>query len=153
MEKYSYSKFDGLLIRVGYVDNCLTSLERVYEPGEDQPSDFSEKVFSELHEYFSGTRRSFDIPFKVDGTAFQKKVWKALLDIPYGETRSYRQIAETVGCPKAFRAVGGANHANPICIIIPCHRVVNADGKLGGYDGGLDMKKILLEIERKNYNV
>lgn len=152
MEKYSYRGFAGLIIRVGYEGEYLTSLERVGEAGEDQPSELTERVFAELGEYFAGKRKEFDIPYKVDGTEFQKKVWKALCDIPYGETRSYREIAEAVGNPKAFRAVGGANHVNRVCVIIPCHRVVNADGGLGGYGGGLDMKKILLKIESENKN-
>ena len=132
MEKYSYRGFAGLLIRVGYEGEYLTSLERVGEAGEDQPSELTERVFAELGEYFAGKRKEFDIP--------------------YGETRSYREIAGAVGSPKAFRAVGGANHMNRICVIIPCHRVVNADGGLGGYGGGLDMKKILLKIESENKN-
>ena len=101
----------------------------------------------QLFEYFSGRRRVFNLPLSPSGTGFQHKVWKALRDIPYGETRSYRDIAEAVDSPLACRAVGGANHANPIMIVIPCHRVIAADKTLGGYGGGLDMKKTLLRLE------
>lgn len=104
----------------------------------------------QLEEYFKGERREFSLPLKVDGTEFRKKVWNALLEIPYGSTCSYKELAEAVNNPKAVRAVGGANHNNPISIIIPCHRVIGADGSLTGYGGGLEVKKYLLELEEKN---
>jgi methylated-DNA-[protein]-cysteine S-methyltransferase len=104
-------------------------------------------AIKELREYFNGERREFTIPLDLRGTDFQKKCWRALLKIPYGKTRSYAQIAKTVGCPQGFRAVGMANHDNPVPIIVPCHRVLNSDGKLGGYGGGLDVKRKLLELE------
>jgi len=103
---------------------------------------------AQLLEYFTGARRSFDLPLDSYGTSFQKTVWKALQDIPYGETRSYKQVAQAIGNPKACRAVGMANNKNPIWIIIPCHRVIGADGSLTGYGGGLDMKKRLLLLEK-----
>ena len=106
-----------------------------------------EKAAKELKEYFQGKRREFDLPLSVKGTAFQMKVWRALQEIPYGETRSYGEIAEAIGKPKAARAVGMANNRNPVSIIIPCHRVIGADGKLVGYGGGLDAKEYLLELE------
>ena len=98
-------------------------------------------------EYLAGKRRVFDLPLAPRGTEFYRSVWRALEAIPYGETRSYRDIAQAVGRPKAVRAVGQANHNNPIPIIIPCHRVVGANGSLTGYGGGLDMKKHLLRLE------
>jgi methylated-DNA-[protein]-cysteine S-methyltransferase len=101
----------------------------------------------QLYEYLEGKRKVFDIPLALEGTPFQKMVWKALQDIPYGETRSYRDIAESIGRPKACRAVGMANNKNPIAIIVPCHRVIGADGKLVGYGGGLDKKEKLLAME------
>ena len=104
----------------------------------------------QLNEYFAGQRRQFDLPLDFEGTAFQQKVWQALLSIPFGETRSYKQIAEQIGHAKAMRAVGAANGKNPISIIAPCHRVVGANGKLVGFAGGLENKSILLEIERSN---
>lgn len=102
----------------------------------------------ELDEYFSGERQSFDLPLCAKGTDFQKKVWAALCEIPYGETRTYGEVAAAVGSPKAARAVGLANNRNPIAVIVPCHRVVGSNGKLVGYAGGLDKKEFLLELER-----
>lgn len=102
----------------------------------------------QLAEYFAGTRQQFDLPLDFEGTDFQKQVWQALLQIPYGETRSYKQIAEQMGNPKAVRAVGAANGKNPISIIAPCHRVIGASGKLVGFAGGLDNKQILLKLEQ-----
>jgi O-6-methylguanine DNA methyltransferase len=105
---------------------------------------------AELEEYFSGRRRRFDMPLDLRGTEFQKRCWQALLDIPYGETRTYAEIARAIGRPQAFRAVGMANHSNPIAIVVPCHRVIASDGTLCGYGGGLNLKAKLLELERGN---
>lgn len=105
---------------------------------------------NQLKEYFAGERKKFSLPLQPEGTPFQKKVWDALLTIPYGETRSYKEIAIQIGNEKACRAVGMANHNNPVGIVIPCHRVVGSSGKLTGYAGGLDKKEYLLELERKN---
>ena len=113
-------------------------------------SKISEKAYMELKEYFAGKRKTFDIPIKLIGTEFQKKVWKELLKIPYGKTVSYKDIAISIDNPKACRAIGMANHNNPILIIVPCHRVVNENGNLGGYALGLDIKRKLLEIEKNN---
>lgn len=104
-------------------------------------------VVRELEEYFAGERREFTVPLDLRGTDFQKKCWRALLKIPYGKTKSYAEIARAVGCPKGFRAVGMANHDNPVPIIVPCHRVLASDGTLGGYGGGLEVKQKLLELE------
>ena len=104
----------------------------------------------QLTEYFAGKRQQFDLPLDFEGTEFQQKVWQALLTIPFGETRSYRDIAEQIGNVKAVRAVGAANGKNPISIIAPCHRVVGASGKLVGFAGGLDNKEILLKIEQNH---
>ena len=103
----------------------------------------------QIDEFFAGERKAFDLPLAPMGTEFQKKVWAALEEIPYGETRTYGEIAAAVGNPKAARAVGMANNKNPIAIIIPCHRVVGANGKLVGYAGGMERKMFLLELERK----
>ncbi|MDM1493533.1 methylated-DNA--[protein]-cysteine S-methyltransferase [Acinetobacter indicus] len=103
----------------------------------------------QLNEYFQGQRQTFELPLDFEGTEFQKKVWQALLNIPFGETRSYRQIAEQVGSPNAVRAVGAANGQNPISIIAPCHRVIGSGGKLVGFAGGLDNKEILLKLEQQ----
>ena len=102
----------------------------------------------ELDEYFRGERKAFTLPLAPHGTPFQQKCWQALLDIPYGQTRSYQQQAQAVGNAKACRAVGMANHRNPLPIVIPCHRVVGKDGKLTGYAGGLSIKETLLTLER-----
>ena len=113
-----------------------------------QDSAFIE-VIDQLNSYFAGERTTFDLPLVLEGTAFQKKVWTALQEIPYGETISYKELAETVGTPKAVRAVGAANGANPIPIIIPCHRVIGNDGSLTGFGGGLPLKRKLLELESR----
>jgi O-6-methylguanine DNA methyltransferase len=102
----------------------------------------------QLDEYFAGQRREFSIPLDLRGTDFQLQCWRALLDIPYGETRSYRDLAQVIGHPNAFRAVGMSNNRNPIAIVVPCHRVIAADGSLCGYGGGLDIKRKLLDLER-----
>jgi methylated-DNA-[protein]-cysteine S-methyltransferase len=101
----------------------------------------------ELEEYFAGERRTFTIPLDLRGTDFQKQCWHQLLRIPYGKTRSYAQVAQAVGRPNAYRAVGQANHYNPIAIIVPCHRVLAAGTMLGGYGGGLPTKALLLRLE------
>ena len=102
---------------------------------------------SQLDEYFAGKRRAFDIPLDLRGTEFQNRCWQELLKIPYGETRSYADIARGIGKPSAVRAVGLANGQNPIAIIVPCHRVIGSDGSLTGYGGGLEVKRRLLELE------
>lgn len=107
------------------------------------------RTITELNEYFAGQRKEFDLPLAPIGTAFQQKVWQALQTIPYGETKSYKDIAEAVESPKGFRAVGMANNKNHIAIIIPCHRVIGTNNKLVGYAGGLDVKEKLLALEEK----
>ena len=107
------------------------------------------QVQEQLSEYFDGKRQIFTIPSKPYGTEFQKKAWKALEKIPYGETRSYQEEATMIGNPKSVRAIGGANHNNPIVIIIPCHRVIGKSGKLVGYGGGIERKIWLLDHEKK----
>lgn len=101
----------------------------------------------ELEEYFAGKRTVFEVPLCLRGTPFQKKVWEALRQIPYGETRSYQEVAVMAGNPKACRAVGMANNRNPVSIIVPCHRVIGKNGSLTGYGGGLDVKTYLLKLE------
>ncbi|AGF54449.1 methylated-DNA--[protein]-cysteine S-methyltransferase [Clostridium saccharoperbutylacetonicum] len=108
------------------------------------------EIVKQLDEYFDGTRKVFDLPIEPEGTEFQKKVWKALIEIPYGETKSYGEIAKIIGNDKAARAVGMANNKNPIAIIIPCHRVIGANGNLVGYAGGLELKEKLLELEKRS---
>ncbi len=115
---------------------------------------FNEKPLAnacrQLREYFAGERREFDLPLQLSGTEFQVSVLEALLDIPYGETTSYGEIARRIGRPRAVRAVGAANGRNPIPIIVPCHRVIGYDGDLTGFGGGLDTKEALLRLEAEN---
>ena len=106
------------------------------------------EAMRQLREYFAGNRATFDLPLAPKGTAFQRSVWRQLQEIPYGETISYGELARRVGNPKASRAVGSANGANPIPIVIPCHRVINKNGRLGGYGGGLWRKQFLLKLEQ-----
>lgn len=149
--KYGFYHTKALgYLRIGYCDEVVLSIQRVKQIDEkDIHSALSDKVFIQLQEYLSGKRKSFEFPYELHGTPFQKKVWNALCEIPYGETRTYGEIAKAVGNPKACRAVGMANHNNPMTIVVPCHRVIGANGKLTGYGGGLDMKEYLLELEKK----
>jgi methylated-DNA-[protein]-cysteine S-methyltransferase len=112
--------------------------------------EFFREAARQLEAYFSGRLESFDLKLAPEGTDFQKSVWKALCEIPYGETRTYKEIAVSIGKPRAYRAVGLANNRNPIAIIIPCHRVIGSDGKLTGYASGLDVKEFLLKLEKIN---
>ncbi|HEV3305887.1 MAG TPA: methylated-DNA--[protein]-cysteine S-methyltransferase [Candidatus Sulfotelmatobacter sp.] len=113
----------------------------------EESSRAMQPYLTELEEYFAGTRRAFDFPLDLRGTDFQLACWRALLAIPYGETRSYADIARAVGRPQGFRAVGMANNRNPVAIVVPCHRVIASDGTLCGYGGGLEVKRKLLELE------
>jgi methylated-DNA-[protein]-cysteine S-methyltransferase len=108
------------------------------------------RAAAQFDEYFEGKRKKFDLPLALHGTEFQVKVWKALQKIPYGKTASYADIAAEIGNPSACRAVGMANNRNPIVIVVPCHRVIGKDGGLTGYGGGLDLKKKLLDLEKKH---
>jgi methylated-DNA-[protein]-cysteine S-methyltransferase len=114
----------------------------------ERNDDVLEKTRKQVDEYFNGNRKEFDVPLLMIGTDFQRRVWKALIRIPYGATSTYGRIAEDIGIPKAVRAVGGAAGANPISIIIPCHRVIGSNGGLVGYGGGLHLKKWLLRLEQ-----
>ena len=117
------------------------------DPGWTHDDTAFDDVHTQLDEYFAGDRREFDLPLHPSGTPFQQRVWRALCEIPYGETTSYSETAATIGAPTAIRAVGHANGQNPIPIIVPCHRVVGANGSLTGYGGGLDAKRWLLGHE------
>ncbi|MGH3970782.1 MAG: methylated-DNA--[protein]-cysteine S-methyltransferase [Mycobacterium sp.] len=143
----------GLLTLAGQ-GQVLTNLRMVDQTYEPNRADWvrDERAFGEavdqLGEYFSGERTDFDLELSMAGTEFQRRVWRALTTIPYGETRSYGEIAGQIGAPGAARAVGLANGHNPIAIIVPCHRVIGASGSLTGYGGGLDRKRSLLELEK-----
>lgn len=135
---------DGAIVEIEFANGD----DKVEIPAEEANRELLDLAYRQLDEYTMGRRRSFDFPIKVEGTEFQKKVWNALKTIPYGETRTYKEIAKLIGNPKAVRAVGGANNKNKLPIVIPCHRVIGASGKLVGYAGGLDIKEKLLNVER-----
>lgn len=138
-------------LKIEYDSDAITGITSAKNEKEQGiRSELSDKTSLQLEEYFDGKRKEFDISIKLIGTEFQKKVWNELLKIPYGETVSYKDIAINTGSPKACRAVGMANHNNPILIIVPCHRVINENKKLGGYALGLDLKRRLLELEKEN---
>ena len=133
-------------------EGAITGLcygRRPPEDGEEGESPLSRRCREQLEEYFAGKRKTFDLPLDPAGTPFQRAVWQALRAIPYGQTCSYADIAARIGRPKACRAVGMANHRNPIAILIPCHRVIGKKGSLTGYAGGLEIKERLLELERE----
>lgn len=135
----------------GSVLTHLRMVDQTYEPSRagwsPNPQAFGEAV-EQLAAYFAGERTDFDFEFHLHGSEFQRRVWKALLTVPYGETRSYGRIAEQIGAPGSARAVGLANGHNPIAIVVPCHRVIGANGTLTGYGGGLQRKRALLDLEK-----
>lgn len=128
--------------------NFLKGKKRIEIPADwIENKEFFREAARQLEDYFSGKLQSFDLELAPEGTGFQMSVWKALCEIPYGETRTYKDIAISIGKPRAYRAVGLANNRNPIAIIIPCHRVIGSDGKFTGYASGLDIKEFLLRLE------
>jgi methylated-DNA-[protein]-cysteine S-methyltransferase len=163
MEKVYYSSFNSPFLKKVFVASTekgvcrvdfLTSEEAFLRKlSKNFPEDIirddrkNQKILSQLMKYLKGELRRFDCPLDMQGTSFEKKVWSALKRIPYGKTQSYKDIAKSVGHPKAFRAVGNANGSNPMPLIIPCHRVIASDGGLGGYGHGLKIKKQLLALE------
>jgi methylated-DNA-[protein]-cysteine S-methyltransferase len=145
------------LIEIEADDEYITSIRLIKSsdktPPVNNPDELSPHVrqcVAELAEYFTGTRTDFTVPLKQNGTDFQQKVWQQLLKIPYGTTISYIEMARRLGNSKLTRAVGGANHRNKLWIVVPCHRVIGADGSLTGYGGGLDCKQWLLQHEAGN---
>jgi methylated-DNA-[protein]-cysteine S-methyltransferase len=150
--------FKTTIGQIGFVENG-EAITNVFFRSEKKPPDTIERntpllrsAVRQIKEYLDAQRTEFDLPLQPDGTEFQLSVWDALQKIPYGEVRSYRDIAEQIGHPKAYRAVGMANHRNPIVIIIPCHRVIGADGSFTGYGGGIKLKQKLLDLEKNNNN-
>jgi methylated-DNA-[protein]-cysteine S-methyltransferase len=148
---YSMKLMKKINIGIAEENNAITG---VYF-GADIPPGFIKaetplikKAAAQIKEYLNGKRKKFSLPLAMRGTEFQMDVWRALQSIPYGETRSYKEIAEQANRPKAVRAVGMANHCNPISIIVPCHRVIGRDGSQTGYGGGLPLKRYLLELEQ-----
>ena len=134
-------------------DGALLAISMKFcQEGIEQETPIIKEAFRQISEYLKGERKVFDLPLRMKGTDFQKRVWTALLDIPYGETRSYRQIAVAIDNPKGMRAVGMANNRNPLLIVVPCHRVIGANGSLVGYGEGLEMKEFLLRLESSSLN-
>ncbi|KKF99461.1 methylated-DNA--[protein]-cysteine S-methyltransferase [Methanosarcina mazei] len=131
--------------------NIRKGKKKIEVPDDWQENkEFFSEISGQFEAYFAGQLKSFDVKLAPEGTEFQKSVWRALCEIPYGETRTYKEIAISVGKPKAYRAVGLANNRNPISIIVPCHRVIGTNGKLIGYASGLDVKEFLLRLEENN---
>jgi len=158
METFYYAQIDSPIgqLNLGVSEIGLVALEfdrGHFPPIKDEKTSWKESAqrikpyARELKEYFSGKRRDFTFALDLRGTPFQMQCWRALLAIPYGETRTYADIARAIKNPQAFRAVGLANNRNPIAILVPCHRVIASDGTLCGYGGGLDVKRRLLELE------
>lgn len=148
MKYYYRTKIDDYYFTIGQEGNyiiCVT-LEDLKLDGIIEKTDLIAKTIKELEEYFEGKRKNFDIPVKLKGTDFQKRVWQEMMNIPYGKVLSYGELAEKVGSPKAARAIGSVCHNNKILIFVPCHRVV-AKNSLGGFGCGIDMKVKLLELE------
>ena len=143
--KIAVAEENGAITHVCF---CGKKSEKLLAGFSHSETPLIQKAASQLREYFDGKRTAFDLPLALCGTDFQNAVWKALQTIPYGQTRSYKDIALLVGSPKAYRAVGMANNRNPIAIIVPCHRVVGSDGSLTGYAGGLAVKERLLALEK-----
>ncbi|GHU52350.1 methylated-DNA--protein-cysteine methyltransferase [Clostridia bacterium] len=127
----------------------LSWFEEINKICEKSADKFTDEAARQLEQYFAGKRKVFELPLHMSGTSFQKSVWDALRGIPYGRTVTYKHIAKAVGNEKASRAVGGANHNNPVWIIVPCHRVVGSNGSLTGYAAGVEVKRYLLELERR----
>jgi methylated-DNA-[protein]-cysteine S-methyltransferase len=128
---------------------AVVAIEFRAAPRTTQPNALTRQCVQELHEYFDGTRQTFDVPLAFNGTAFQKKVWHAIHRIPFGASKTYGAIAKSIGNPKAVRAVGTATGKNPLCIIVPCHRVLPADGSIGNYASGPAKKAFLLTLEHR----
>ena len=146
--KITYMSFENISLEIITENDKLKRVEFVKSCKETTKDDsFQKEIKKELLEYFEGKRKDFEIALEVEGTEFQKKVWIEMAKIPFGETMSYGELAEKVGCPKGARAVGLACNKNKIAIIIPCHRVVGKNGKLTGFAGGLDVKAQLLKLE------
>ena len=150
MVKYSYFKSEIGIIKIGVSGEAVCEIGIADCLGESAPSALADRAFKEISEYLDGKRKAFDFPFAPKGTDFQKKVWSALREIPYGKTKTYGEIAAYIENPQAARAVGNACNKNPLLIAVPCHRILGADGSLTGFAAGTQTKRYLLELERKN---
>jgi methylated-DNA-[protein]-cysteine S-methyltransferase len=152
MLEWTTARIGGVELRLAASEAGIRSIEfspdRAIEGHKNSHHPLLAEAERQLLAYFAGDLRDFDLPLDMAGTPFQQRVWRALLKIPYGRTRSYSEIARGIGAPSAVRAVGAANGANPIAIVVPCHRVIGASGSLVGYGGGLPLKQRLLALER-----
>lgn len=152
MKSVYYYQTDLGMIGIADDGEAITEVffahEKPLEDVQQKESRLIKQAAGQLIEYLQGQRREFNLPLRLMGTEMQQEVWQALLTIPYGQTRSYKQIAEQIRRPRAYRAVGMANNRNPVAIIVPCHRVIGSDGSLVGYGGGLHIKEHLLKLER-----
>jgi len=144
---------DGEKLCAIYFDRTWASAKKRFRDLQEGPSPALRQTKRQLGEYFNGKRTSFDLPLELSGTKFQKRVWSLLAEIPLGQTRTYKEHAIAARSPKAARAVGRANGLNPLCIVLPCHRVVGGDGSLTGFAGGLAAKKFLLDFERSRFDL
>ena len=161
MTQLHYTQFDSPIGQIGLLGHPQSGLQRLifinhtktaFKPPSSWQMDETcfLKAQQQLRMYFNGKLQQFDLKLAPEGTAFQQKVWQALMNVPYAQTRSYKDIAQTIGSPNGFRAVGLANARNPLPIIVPCHRIVGSNGQLTGYAYGVELKKHLLDLEQKN---
>lgn len=150
--KNAYYKSDLGIIKIIYDQNLIGIELTEKVKGENHKSDLSDKIYEQINGYLKGKVKTFDIydSLQISGTDFQKSVWEELIKIPYGETKTYKEIAQKINKPKSVRAVANAIGKNPFFIIIPCHRVIRNDGKMGGFAYGLDIKEKLLDLEKGN---
>ena len=153
MTTYAFYQSPFGLLKIGIADEKVILVGIVSKQDEqNQPTALSVEVYRQLQEYFAGKRTVFTVPYALNGTSFQQAVWTQIAKIPYGQTVTYKDIAQAIDKPRAFQATGRAIGANPLAILIPCHRVVGSNGELTGYAFGLEMKKALLNLEFKTLN-
>ena len=153
MTTYAFYKSPFDLLKIGAADGKVILVSIVSKQDEpNQPTTLSAEVYRQLQEYFAGKRTVFTVPYALNGTSFQQAVWTQIAKIPYGQTVTYKDIAQAIDKPRAFQATGRAVGANPLAILIPCHRVVGSNGELTGYAFGLEMKKALLNLECQTLN-
>ena len=153
MTTYAFYKSPFGLLKIGIADEKVILVSIVSKQDEpNQPTTLSAEVYRQLQEYFAGKRTVFTVPYALNGTSFQQAVWTQIAKIPYGQTVTYKDIAQAIDKPRAFQATGRAVGANPLAILIPCHRVVSSKGELTGYAFGLEMKKSLLNLECQTLN-
>ena len=153
MTTYAFYQSPFGLLKIGAADGKVILVGIVSKQDEpNQPTALSAEVYRQLQEYFAGKRTMFTVPYALNGTSFQQAVWEQIAKIPYGQTVTYKDIAQAIDKPRAFQATGRAVGANPLAILIPCHRVVGSNGELTGYAFGLEMKKALLNLECQTLN-